>query len=131
MVKKSSCDHLAMVMEKGQPPRGLLLVCSTFQSRQVARDGWLGDLEAECQQLAVDPRRTPPRIIGLHSADEYPDLVMDCGPPEWPGAQTPEPPETGAVPRDHGLGFYDDQGTSPAGPPLPERNPKEPVDVAQ
>ena len=81
MVKKSSCDHLAMVMEKGQPPRGLLLVCSTFQSRQVARDGWLGDLEAECQQLAMDLRCAPTWIVGLHSADESPDLVIDFGRP--------------------------------------------------
>ena len=68
-------------MEKGQPPRGLLLVCSTFQSRQVARDGWLGDLEAECQQLAMDLRCAPTWIVGLHSADESPDLVIDFGRP--------------------------------------------------
>jgi serine/threonine protein kinase len=54
-------------------------------------------MRKECQQLAVDPRRAPTRIIRLHSADESPDLVIDCGPPEWPGAQTPEPPETGGI----------------------------------
>ena len=43
----------------------------------------------------------------------------------------PAATETSNRPRDHCLGFHDDQGTSPAGPPLPERNPKESVDVAQ
>ena len=43
----------------------------------------------------------------------------------------PAATETSNRPRDHCLGFHDDQGTSPAGPPLLERNPKESVDVAQ
>ena len=34
----------------------------------------------------------------------------------------PAATETSNRPRDHCLGFHDDQGTSPAGPPLPERS---------
>jgi hypothetical protein len=59
-----------MVVEKSQPPFSHLLVCSTFQSLQVARDGRLRDLEAECQQLSVNPRCFPTRIVRFHSADE-------------------------------------------------------------
>src|SRR6516164_5086744 len=79
----------------------------------------------------MDTRCAPARIIRLHSADEFPELVIDLGPTKRSGAQTPESPESGAVPRGHRLGFHDHQGSGPAGPPAPERNPKESVDVTQ
>src|SRR5262249_13217001 len=47
----------------------------------VFRDRRLGDLKAEHQQLAVDPRCSPPRVFLAHPSDEIAQLAIDLWPP--------------------------------------------------
>jgi hypothetical protein len=40
-------DHLAVIVQEGQPTLRLLAVCPPFQTLQITRDSGLGDLESE------------------------------------------------------------------------------------
>src|SRR3989441_3722577 len=72
---------------------------------QVLRHCRLRDSQAELQQLAVDPRRTPQRIRAAHPPNQIPQFRLNRGP--TPSASTlpcPVAPETLTVPPHHGLG---------------------------
>src|SRR4051794_19506182 len=69
-------DDLAMVVQECQPPFGFRLVVRTPDALQVPRDCRLGNVEPELEQLAVDARRAPPRIVGLHPTDQIADFAM-------------------------------------------------------
>jgi hypothetical protein len=47
----------------------------------VFRDHRLGDLKAEHQQLAMDPRRSPLWVLFAHPSDEIVQLASDLWPP--------------------------------------------------
>ncbi|RPJ45277.1 MAG: hypothetical protein EHM19_05580 [Candidatus Latescibacterota bacterium] len=44
------------------------------RANHVFRDGWLGYVDPELEQLAVDPRRTPRRFLGRDLPDEIANL---------------------------------------------------------
>ena len=50
-------------------------------SHHVFGDRRLGDFEAEHQQFAMDPGRTPERILVAHPSDEIAQLTIDLWPP--------------------------------------------------
>src|SRR2546428_6385201 len=80
----------------------------------VLRHRRLRESQAELQQLAVDPRRTPQRIRAAHLPYQIPQVPPNRGP--TPTASTlpcPVEPEAPAVPPHHGLGPYHLQGTPP------------------
>jgi len=107
-------DDLAMVLHEGAPvlatlrPRG--------QPAEVSRHGAFGDLEAEAQQLTVNPWRTPV-VLGSHPADEIAHFARHHG-SAAPHAASRKPlpvePETSPVPADHGLVLHDDEDLCPA-----------------
>jgi len=57
--KVKGADDLTVVVEEGQPLRGLALVRMTLQLLKIARHGGFGNRESELEQFAVDARRTP------------------------------------------------------------------------
>jgi hypothetical protein len=69
--------------------------------RQVPRDGALGHVEAEHDQLAVDPWRSPGRILRHNPADQVADAPVYRWPPRSP-VPTREPcpvePEARSMP---------------------------------
>jgi hypothetical protein len=67
-------DELSMVPQESEP--ALAALGSRSPLPQVARDGTLGDLEAELQQLAVDPGSSPSVLAG-HPAHRVADLPVD------------------------------------------------------
>ncbi len=58
----------------------------------VFRDCRFGDVDAQFQQLAMDPRCTPAWVVAAHHPNQFPNLLRDA----WPTGLTPmnvPPPE--------------------------------------
>ena len=78
--------------------------------------------------FAVDPRRSPRRVLDRHAFDEIPHFLVDPGPPTS-GSGTPAPVEakTGTVPADDRFRFHDEENLAPAGPETPKSRPEQSV----
>src|SRR4029077_10183572 len=94
------CNPVGVVAEKGLPP----LRRRTSPSQHVFRNRRLGDIKAELEQLAMNPRRAPKRIFLAHTAHELSDFLIDPGPAAWivrfpapPGAKTHPVPANDCV----------------------------------
>src|SRR3954453_13009102 len=71
----------------------------------ILRDAGLSDLKAELEQLAVDARRSPQRIVNAHPPDQGAQVRVDLRPTsKGVGFPTPVPAEAGSVPSHEGLG---------------------------
>src|SRR3982074_2755789 len=70
-------DGLLVVLQKRQPL--LTRVASALNSTQIPGDSPLRDSEAELQHLAMDPGRSPARVLLGQSSDQPPDLPGDPG----------------------------------------------------
>jgi hypothetical protein len=57
--------------------------------------------------------------------------LADFGPADAAGAETPEQLEVGAAPGNDGFGLYEKERTRPAALNTPERQPEEPVNLAE
>src|ERR1700674_5948911 len=75
-------ERTGLIAKKG-PPR---LCWPSAWCGQVARYRGLGDREPEHEKLALDPRRTPEKVLTGHLCDQTPDLTGD--------PRTPAPPAT-------------------------------------
>src|SRR5437870_9539166 len=116
----------------------VLQECSPSRRRRpprpdhVLRHRRLRDHQAELQQLAVDPRRTPQRIRAAHLPYQIPQVPPNRGP--TPSASTlpcPVEPEAPAVPPHHGLGPHHLQGTPPILPESRQHDPEDSVHLGQ
>src|SRR5262249_17739405 len=98
----------------------------------VFRDRRLGDLKAEHQQLAMDPRRSPLWILFAHPADEILQPAIDLW-PLWPLPRfpTPERRKTSTMPAKDGLRLNDMRGTEQARPEPGQPHHQGPVTTAQ
>src|SRR5712691_10095515 len=72
-------NPVGVVAEKGLPPLGR----RTSPSQHVFRNRRLGDIEAELEQLAMDPRRAPKRVFLAHTAHEISGFLINPGPAAW------------------------------------------------
>lgn len=99
-------DLRPMVAQKRHPALGFVFVW--FPARQVARDGALGHIEAKLQELAVDARCAPRRILLRHAPDEAAYFRVSARTAGPSGKKAPVPFETGAVPANNGLRFDED-----------------------
>src|SRR6266511_3685588 len=83
----------------------------------VFRDRRLGDLKAEHQQLAMNPRCSPPRVFLAHPSDEIAQLSIDFWPPfPLPRFPAPERYEARTMPPKDGLRLNDLRRTEQAWP---------------
>ena len=77
----------------------------------VLRDAGLSDLEAELEQLTMDARRTPQRIVNAYPPDQRTQVSVDLRPAsKRAGFPPPVPAEAGPMPADEGLGAFDRDG---------------------
>jgi hypothetical protein len=77
----------------------------------VFRDAGLSDLEAKLEQLAMDARRTPQRIVNAHPTDQRAQIHVDLrSTSKRAGFPTPVPTEAGPMPTHEGLGPDDRDG---------------------
>jgi hypothetical protein len=124
-------DDLAMVVEQREPPLSLIVVMSSLQTLQVARNRWFGHLEPELEQFAMDARRSPARIVGFHTADQFADLESHLGPPRLARPPPPEQTEASAMPGHHRFRSDQDERLSPIRIQSPQRGPEESVRAAE
>src|SRR5262249_62223873 len=98
----------------------------------VFRDRRLGDLKAEHQQLAMDPRCSPLWIFPAHSSDEIAQLSIDlwssCPLPRFP---TPERRKTRTMPAKDSLRLNDVRSTEQARPEPGQQDQQGPIPAEQ
>ena len=77
----------------------------------ILRDAGLSDLKAELEQLAMDTRRSPQRIVDAHPPDQRAQLRVDLrSASKGAGFPTPVPTEASSMPTHQGLGPDDRDG---------------------
>jgi len=88
----------------------------TSPSQHVFRNRRLGDIKAELEQLAVNPRRAPKRIFLAHTAHEISGFLINPGPAAWI-VRFPAPPgaKTHPVPANDCLRTHDRRGVADIG----------------
>ena len=98
-------------------------------SHHVCGDGGLGNLDTQFQQLAVNARRTPARVVAAHHPDQIPDLLRYAGPTGLaaPNSPRPEQAEAFTMPGDNGFSLDDHQGGFPVAPHASQPHPEDPV----
>src|SRR5450631_177954 len=105
----------------------------SWLGRHEAGHASLADVDAELEQLSVDPGRAPAHVGLGHLADEPSGFRGDAATGRAAGTRFPSPEqaETGAVPADHGVWLDHDQRVRPAGPDAGEDQPERAVALAQ
>ena len=97
-----------MVTQEGVPPLG----GRATSPDHVLRDAGLKDIKGELEQLAVDARRPPQRIVKAHPPDQRPQVRVDLRPTsKGAGFPTPVLAEAGPMPADEGLRTDNRDGT--------------------
>src|SRR6202040_1944223 len=82
------------------------------------RDAGLSDLKAELEQLTMDARGAPQRIINAHASDQRTQLRIDLRPAsKGAGLPPPVPAETSPMPTHNGLRSDDRDGIENRGKP--------------
>jgi hypothetical protein len=79
-------------------------------------NGSLGNIAAQHEELAMDPRSTPSRILRHHAVDQFPDLLRD--PPSANLTShlrdhAPVHAKAGTMPANHRLRSNEDEGLLP------------------
>src|SRR3977135_3206887 len=96
-----------MVTQEGAPSRGGRLASLDH----ILRDTGLSDLKAELEQLAMDARRSPQRIVGAHPPDQRAQVRVDLRTAsKGAGFPTPVPAEARSGPSHEGLGAGERSG---------------------
>src|SRR5712692_8708211 len=96
-------------------------------SHHVFGDGWLGNLDTQFQQLAVNAWCTPARVVTAHHPDQIADLLRHAGPTWLAAADSPRPEEAEAftMPGDNCFGRDDHQSGFPVAPHAPQPDPED------
>src|ERR1700723_3216677 len=100
-------DSVSVVAEERPPALGRRV----SSPDHVLGHAGLSDIDAELEQLSMDPRRSPQRIGNAHLADKLAYLSRySWSAPTAPRLPPPVRSEPGAVPFNHGLRLHDRQG---------------------
>src|SRR5205823_7221386 len=90
-------DVRCVVTQEGAPSLGR----RAASLGHILRDTRLSDLKAELEQLAMDARGTPQRIVNTHPPDQRAQVRVDLRPASKRGGlPTPVPAEAGPMPTD-------------------------------
>jgi len=102
-------------------------------SHHVFGDSGLGNLDTQFQQLAVNARCTPTRVVAAHHPDQIPDLLRYAGPTGLAAADSPRPEQAKAftMPGDYGCGLDDHQGGFPVAPHAKQPDPEDSISGRQ
>src|SRR5262249_5068617 len=110
-------DGFSMVSQERKPALGGLGV--PRRSFDPSRNGSFSYIEPEHSEFAVNPRRTPGRILGHHAEDQAAHLLGHSLPAHCSGHhghRSPVEPESSPVPAHNGVGAYKDETLLPARP---------------
>ncbi len=102
-------------------------------SHHVSANGRLADLNAELENLAMDPRCTPQRVGCTHLPDQLTNLAMYFRSSGAAGSRAPAPVKAEAltVPLDHGCRFDQQHGSQAPWPQPIEPDPEYAIGQAQ
>src|SRR5271157_725573 len=102
------CDLRRMVAQKRAPA----LPARIAFPGHILGDGRLSYLEAELEQLTMDPRRTPKNVLNAHAPDQRSQTHIDLRPASHAACfPAPIAAETGSMPAHNS--FRSDQRNSP------------------
>jgi hypothetical protein len=74
-------DHFAVVLQERQPTSSG--VAAAGHTPEVARNASLGDLEAQLQQLTMNPRCSLTGILAAELTNQLADFIINLGLPVW------------------------------------------------
>jgi hypothetical protein len=118
-------DHLTQVIVKKGLPR---LTGWPGKPAQNARDGALGDGDAQHLQFAMNPWRTPQWIGHHHSRDQLANRQGRSGPASLSAMRVaqvgPKPAKPFALPAGDRVRLNIDQRIAPTGPPAAQGDPE-------
>ena len=101
-------DRFAMIGEESEPAFGW--IAAAPRASQISGYGALRDLAADLQELAMDLRRSPGRILHCQPTNQGSELLAHFwSAAGWARSPFPEQAEACPVPTDHSLRFHDDQ----------------------
>jgi len=102
-------------------------------SRHVFGDRGLRDLDAQLEELAMNPRSAPERIGQAHPAHEGSDLRVERGPSRAVASTLPAPVvfEPLSVPADDRFGLDNHQRSFPATPSAAQHGPEGSIEVGK
>ena len=109
-----SCNGFSVVAQKGKPSPGWLRI--PRRSFHPAGDRSFRDIKTDHEQLAVDARCAPSRILGHHPEDQLPNFLRGLSSPDRLadfGNQLPVQPEPDPVPPDHRFRCDNDESLFP------------------
>lgn len=125
-----SDDHFAMIGEEGEPASGG--IAATPRMSQIPGYGALRDPEADLQELAMDLRSAPGRILHCQPTNQVSDLLAHFwSAAGWARSPSPEQAEACPMPTDHGLRFHDNQHIRPSRPDLLQGGPEQTIQAVQ
>src|ERR1019366_6342753 len=117
-----------MIAEKCLP----CLQRPTLPRHHVFRHRRLGNLDAELEQLTMDPGRSPERVLKAHSSDQVANLLIDPrSATERTGFPSPVSGEPHAVPAHDRLGPDDGYGVQDARTAAIKPNEQNPIGPTQ
>src|SRR5207253_7527182 len=98
----------------------------------VLRDARLSDLKAELEQLAMDARRSPQRIVNAHPLDQRAQVRVDLGPAsKGAGFPTPVMAKAGPMPTHQGLWSADSDGPKPRWKPSIQQDQEQAIPICE
>src|SRR6516225_8575965 len=99
-----------------------------FAGRTLAHAG-LADVNAQLEQLAVNPRSAPEWVLTTHGANQPAYFLGHARSPRPAASDLPGPEQTKAlpVPADDGRGFDDKDAGLPIVPDCAQPSPQEPI----
>src|SRR5580704_9402062 len=113
-----------MISKEGFPS----LQRPTFPRYHVFRYRRLGNLDAELEQLTMDPGRSPERVLKAHSSDQIANLLIDPRPAAArTGLPSPVSGEPHSVPTHDRLGSDDGYGVQDPGKAAIMPNEQNPI----
>ena len=122
-VKKVDGNHgLHVVVKKCPPGLGGRLLAA----HQVFAHTGLADVDAELEQLAMNPRSAPEWVLTAHSANQLAHLLGPAGSPRLTVSDLPAPeqPKAFPVPADNGRRFDDKKAGLPVVPDRAQPSPQ-------
>src|SRR3954462_8139530 len=87
------------------------------------------DLNPQLEQLAMNPRSTPARVIPAHDPNEVSHFRRHGWSPRFPAPDLPPPKEAKALPMpgNHCCWLHDQQGGLPVAPHTPQPDPEDSI----
>src|SRR5215471_3756075 len=116
---------LQVIVEEGPPGLGRRLAAA----HQVLAHTGLADVDAELEQLAVNPRRSPEWVLTTHGANQLAYLLGDAGSPRLTVSDLPGPEQAKAfpVPANDGRGLDDKDAGLPIVPDGAQPGPQQAI----